>query len=149
MSNQFVTRSMRRLITMLVLTPGLVAIGCAGGDKPASVSGKVTYNGKPVTSGTVVLIGEGKNSDPGAVQADGTYAIARAPLGRVKVAFDNPPPVQSRPASPAQKNDPEFQEQAQEAARYVKTPEKYKDPDQSGLSFELRRGKNTCDIDLK
>src|SRR5207248_4958499 len=58
----------------------------------------------------VVLIGEdGKASDPGAVQPDGTYSIAKSPVGTVKVSFDNPPPPESRTSSggklPA--NDPE------------------------------------------
>jgi hypothetical protein len=132
------------------LGAALLVLGCGGsGDKPASVSGRVTYNGKPVTSGTVVLIGaDGKASDTGPVQPDGTYSIAHSPAGTVKVAFDNPPPPRVDPRTAAK--DPEAQEAAREAARYVPTPAHYRDAAKSGVTLDLKSGRNTnCDINLK
>jgi hypothetical protein len=145
---QHLTAGPRRLLPLLAAA---FLIGCGGGgDKPASVSGKVTYKGKTVTSGVVVLVGaDGKTSDPGTVQPDGTYSIAHAPAGAVKVSFDNPPPprVQRQPGAKA---DPEAQEAAREAARYVPTPLQYKDPAKSGVTLDLKRGKNAnCDINLQ
>ena len=143
----------RRFLVGLAAASLVGALGCSAGDRPASVSGRVTYNGKTVTSGVVVLIGEdGKASDPGAVQPDGTYSIAKSPIGTVKVSFDNPPPPESRTSSggklPA--NDPEAKENAEAAARYVATPPKYKDPAQSGLTLEIKKGKNSgMDIELR
>ena len=126
--------------------------GCAGGERPASVYGHVSYKGKPVTSGTVVFVSEdGKSSYPGQVQPDGSYAIAQAPVGEVRLSFDNPPPPRTAPPlgqkPPA--NDPEYQEAAKAASLYVPTPVHFKDPDKSGIIFDLRRGSNECDIDLK
>jgi hypothetical protein len=148
MNWQCVTAGPRRLLPLFAAA--LLAGGCGGGgDKPASATGKVTYNGKTVTSGVVVLVGaDGKVSDPGQVQPDGTYSIARAPAGSVKVSFDNPPPPVIDRKAPAK--DPEVQEARKEAARYVPTPLQYKDPAKSGVTLELKRGKNTnCDINLK
>jgi hypothetical protein len=145
------TQRARRLVVALGIAALLGAAGCGGGgDKPASVSGTVTYKGKPVTSGVVVLIGkDGKASDPGAVQADGTYRIAHAPVGTVTVVFDNPAP--ERPSgSKLPANDPEAQAEAETAKRYVPTPAKYKDPAKSGLTLEIKRGTNTGkDIELQ
>lgn len=127
----------------------MLASGCgAGGDKPASVSGRVTYNGKTITSGTVVLVGaDGKASDPGAVQSDGSYSIARSPAGTVKVVFDNPPPPPVDKQLPA--SDPESKAAAEAITRYVPTPQ-YKDPAKSGLTLELKAGKNpNSDINLR
>ncbi|HEY7308262.1 MAG TPA: hypothetical protein VH643_02765 [Gemmataceae bacterium] len=127
----------------------LLTSGCGmGGDRPATVSGRVTYNGKTVTSGTVVLVGaDGKASDPGAVQPDGTYSIARSPAGTVKVVFDNPPPPPIDKRLPA--SDPEFKEATDAAARYVPTPPQYQVPEKSGLTLELKAGKNAnSDINL-
>jgi hypothetical protein len=124
-----------------LFTAALLA-GCgAGGDKPASVSGHVTFNGKPVTSGTVTLVGpDGKASDPGTVKPDGTYSIAKSPAGKVKVGFDNPPPppVVNQPGVV----NPEAQEQAETAARYTPTPLAYSNPDQSGVTLDIKAGKN-------
>ena len=130
----------RRIPTSLALfASALLAAGC--GEKTASVSGHVTFNGKPVTSGTVVLVGaDGKSSDPGAVQADGAFSILKSPAGKVKVSFDNPPPP---PATnqPGVAN-PEAKEQAETAARYTPTPQNYKNPDQSGVTLDIKSGKN-------
>ncbi|HZY89941.1 MAG TPA: hypothetical protein VFE78_34280 [Gemmataceae bacterium] len=144
---QRIANAARRPLPFLALS--LLAGGCGGGgDKPASVSGKVTYKGKTVTSGVVVLVGaDGKKSDPGPVQPDGTYSIAHSPAGPVQVAFDNPAPpkVDRRTAA----KNPEAQEQAQDAARYVATPLQYGDPAKSGVSLTLKAGRNTdCDINL-
>ncbi len=143
-----------RSVFGLALALVLGGLGCGeASDKPASVSGRVTYKGKAVTSGIVVLVGkDGKVSDPGPVQADGTYKIAKAPVGPMKVSFDNPPPAHAT-APPGQKlpaHDPEAQENAKESARYVATPAKFKDPEHSGVTLEIKKGKNeNCDIALK
>jgi hypothetical protein len=145
MSSRF-SPAARRLGAFSLLVAGCLALaGCHGGKLPARVSGKVTYQGRPVTSGVVVLVGaDGKTSTPGVVGPDGTYRIAQAPAGRARVAFDNPPPQRVAP------DDPEAGNAAQEAARYVWTPPQYRDAAQSGLTLELKRGMNSNrDIELK
>jgi hypothetical protein len=136
----------RRLGPYSLLVAAILALaGCRGGDRPASVSGKVTYLGRPVTSGVVVLVGaDGKTSTPGAVGPDGTYRIAQAPAGTVRVAFDNPPPQRVAPGNP------EAGDAAQALARYVPTPLEYRDAARSGLTLELKRGTNPDrDIELR
>jgi len=152
MNKQLRTRTLRGFLAALFLLAVLGATGCSGA-KQASVTGRVSYKGKPVTSGTVVLFDQnGHASDLGNVQPDGTYTIARAPVGTDKVSFDNPPPPKTA-LPPGQKappaNDPEFAEAAKAKANYVPTPPQYKDPVQSGLTVEVKSGKNTIDIDLK
>jgi hypothetical protein len=131
-----------------LFTAALSAGGCGvGGDNPASVSGRVTFNGKPVTSGVVVLVGAGgKASDPGTVQPDGAFSIAKSPAGKVKVAFDNPTPP--RVVNEPGVANPEAKEQAETAARYTPTPQQYKNPDQSGVTLDLKAGKNE-NIEIK
>jgi hypothetical protein len=148
MQRQRATAYPAQALSLLAVT--LLASGCGGGgDKPASVSGHVTYNGKAVTSGTVVLLGaDGTASATGAVQPDGTYSIAKSPAGKVKVVFDNPPPPPVDRRLPA--DDPESRAAAEDAARYVPTPPHYKDPESSGLTLELQKGKNpNSDITLR
>jgi hypothetical protein len=136
----------RRLGPFSLLAAAFLGLaGCRGGNLPASVSGKVSYQGRPVTSGVVVLVGaDGKTSTPGAVGPDGTYRIAQAPAGTVRVAFDNPPPPHVAPGNLG------AGDAAQAFASYVPTPLKYTDAAQSGLTLELKRGMNpNRDIELK
>jgi hypothetical protein len=148
MQRRRATVGLAQALVLLAVT--LLASGCGGdSDKPASVSGRVTYNGKAVTSGTVVLLGaDGTASAASVVQPDGTYSIAKSPAGTVKVVFDNPRPWPVDRRLPA--DDPESRAAAEDIARYVPTPPHYKDPVMSGLTLELRAGKNpNSDITLR
>src|SRR5262245_11102874 len=67
----------------------LAAVGCGGrGD----VSGKVTYNGKPLVFGTVQFEASDKTIKQANIETDGSYFIAGVPVGEAKVAVssDNP-----------------------------------------------------------
>ena len=77
----------------------------------------------------------GETSPPGVVREDGTYRLTNAPVGPVKVSFDNPPPYVP-PRGPLSK---EAQEEAREARKlaslYVRTPPQYKNPEATAESF--------------
>jgi hypothetical protein len=144
-----VTPGFRYLLVLALLT-ALAAAGCGGG-KAAKVSGKVTYRGKVLTMGSVVLVGEDGHSARGAIQPDGTYEIDRAPVGKDRAAVSNPPPAGARggQALVGSPNDEEAKQARALAAQYVPTPEKYNDPQKSGLSFDVPSGGRTLDIDLQ
>jgi hypothetical protein len=128
----------------------MAATGCGG--RQGSVSGVVTYNGRPLTGGTVVFIGaDGKPSEPATIGPDGKYSATDVPAGRAKVAVDDPPPATPPPGSVPKEmaNDPEVREARSRAVSYVPIPPKYRDPDQSGLAFDVKSGSNTFDIPLR
>lgn len=50
------------------------AVGCSSSNL-ASVKGTVTYNDKPVTSGTISFIADDKPAAYGELQPDGTYTL--------------------------------------------------------------------------
>jgi hypothetical protein len=139
-----------RVLGTALLLAALLLTGCRA--RVTTVSGTVRYHGNPVTSGTVVFVGENHRvSFPAPIQADGTYTASRVPVGSVKVAVDNPRPVfigisnlGPRPTA----DDPEVKANRDAAARYVPTPPKYRDPDQSGISLEVQGGANQFDITL-
>lgn len=139
----------RRPAAALVLAVASV-VGC--GAPTATVTGVVTYKGSRVTSGYVVFIDDtGRATLPASVGADGSFAIAKATVGRARVSFDNPPPTRPpcvEPGSPAT-DDPEHQQMVKALGRYVATPPRFKDPNTSGIGFELRPGPNRCDIVLE
>lgn len=64
--------AIRRLC--LVLAVLVNAVGCSSSNL-VSVKGKVTYNDKPVTSGTISFLAEDKPAAYGDLQPDGTYAL--------------------------------------------------------------------------
>jgi hypothetical protein len=104
--------------------------GCDTGPKLrpdwAIVSGSVTFHGKPLTGGSVVWCTE-KEGTPimrgGAIREDGTFSLD-APIGPAKVAIHT---VDMKKVNPA---------------RYIEIPTKYADPDQSGLTYEVKAGEN-------
>jgi hypothetical protein len=134
----------------LLLIASASVLGC--GSPTAIVTGKVTYKGKPVTSGVVVFIDDGGRATlPANVRADGAFDISRAFLGRARVSFDNlaPPPLPKiKPGSPLAE-DAEFKQMAAAVENYTATPPKYKDPTNSGIVFDLKPGRNECNIDLE
>src|SRR4051812_83435 len=83
------TKGQRFLIFPLAFL--VFALGCGGGNPnaPAKVSGKVDYNGKPVTLGTVKLVPKG--GGPGyaaAIKPDASYMASDLPVGEMTVAVD-------------------------------------------------------------
>ncbi len=69
---------------LLVLAPLvlLLAAGCTKGNRKANatVSGKVTYMGKPVTGGNMTFHAEGFGNTPAYVKPDGSYVGTDLPV---------------------------------------------------------------------
>lgn len=82
-------RPLLRLLPALALVGTLV--GC-GGDKRATVTGKVTVGGKgPLTGGNIrfVSVADPNKVGGGQIKPDGTYEVNDAPVGDCKVVIDN------------------------------------------------------------
>jgi hypothetical protein len=139
----------------------LTALGCGSGS--ATVSGRVTYKGEPLTAGDIIIYGANGKIDSGPISADGTYAIYKAPVGDVKIAVLTPKPLPpQRPPGPGVRKDQGertrkriFKEAVPPAptvpppVKVVPIPDRYKEPDKSGLNFTLKPGEQTIDLDLK
>src|SRR5215475_5718606 len=66
----------------------IVGCGASNGD----VTGKVTYQGKNVASGTVLIVGSDSLPYYGTIHDDGTYTVSRVPAGLAKIAVLSPGP---------------------------------------------------------
>jgi hypothetical protein len=138
----------RPALSLLAL---LVLLGAAGCSSNGSVTGKVTYKGAPLGSGTVVFIGP-KASATADLDAEGNYTILKAPLGAVRVTVETMPPPSG--SGGGGKDKPVAM--AMDASggpstpqgKYVPIPAKYKDPSTSGLTYTVVSGKQTHDIPL-
>ena len=146
---------MRALIGAAVGVAVLTAAGCGGGT--ADVAGKVTFQGKPVVFGTVLVIGADGVPMAGAIQKDGTYRVSGVKLGAAKVTVSSPPPPGSRKAAGRRGGrdvidderivaeepvDPEL------VRNWFPIPERYADPAKSDLATDVKPGQ-PFDIDLK
>jgi hypothetical protein len=122
----------------------LAAIGCGGrGD----VSGKVTYKGKPLVWGTVQFEGSDGVVKHGNIQPDGTYTVEAVATGNVKAAVSSLNP-QSSDFQPIQREGQAPRKPRPEVKGWFPIPDKYDTPFKSGLTYEIKRGQNTIDIDL-
>jgi len=120
--------------------------GCSSsGPEMARVSGRVTYDGKPVPKGTISFqaVGPGGRNATGVLGPDGTYTLQTeqpgdgAQLGEYRVAISARDDVvldytPEKPVPPK---------------RLV--PEKFEDPKTSDLKATVKSGRNDFPFDLK
>jgi len=122
------------------------AAGCGGrANETGDVSGKVTINGKPVTAGIVKFFpADGREPVHTGLGPDGTYRATGVPVGRSKVAIETLPFRQLTPPPPAiakQLGGPR--------TKYVPIPAKYEKPESSGLHYDVKKGAQEWEIELK
>lgn len=116
---------------LIVAVVGLVA-GPACGPRHGEVSGRVTVDGAPLDYGIVNFVARGAASSAPVV--DGRFAAGGVPLGSVKIAVRAlPRPVVAEPA-------------AASARPYAPLPERYLSPEQSGLTLDVKAGRQSHDI---
>lgn len=124
------------------MLPGLalvLAAGCGGGDTHP-VSGRVVFDdGEPMESG-FVLFKPAKGGPSRGVVTDGSYQLSTlgendgAPAGSYKVAIIPDTPGDYDPDS---------------GKGFVpKAPQQYFSPETSGLTFEVKPGKNQADFTI-
>jgi hypothetical protein len=160
------------LLGLLITFPALLlALGCSPGK--ADVSGTVMYNGKPVAGGNVVFLPEdgGKGGGSATVDKEGNFSLTNTSPGKMKVYITVPEKPKGAPGGapkmmPDDKKkdmkkgpdasklppgvDPKmFDPNAVDQNSFVEIPKRYKDVGTSGLTFEIKPGKNTFAIELK
>jgi hypothetical protein len=152
------------ILAVAVLVIGvLFYAGWAGsGSATAEVSGRVTFEGKPVGFGTIVMVPErGSGVGTGTIK-DGAYVIPTAPVGRVRISIvGSKIPFEQRPRAETKgeyfKRRGELADKAAAKGEPVPDdppdpndlPGKYSNDQVSGLTFEVKPGKNTYSPDLK
>jgi hypothetical protein len=138
----------RRPALLAVLLAALA--GCAGGK--SALTGKVTYKGKAIVFGTVVVQGADGLQIPGTINPDGTYRVTGIAAGKalVGVVSRDPGPTAAPKGRVSGKTsrDAEDGPGPADRPRWFALPQKYEDPSRSGLTTTLRPGANQYDIEL-
>jgi len=128
----------------------LLAAGC--GSSTSTVAGTVTYRGRPVTGGSVILYCEDRQIVRGLIGVDGRYAIPNVPLGTAVVTVQphprQPEGLRLPQHLPPSVNGPVPPTGPPGTAPAVPLPPRYALPEESGLSVTVGRDHLTYDIDL-
>jgi hypothetical protein len=142
----------------------LLAI-CTGCSSKGTVSGKVTYQGKPVPAGTIIFVPQAGGGFSANIR-DGEYKIEHLPEGPVKIAVSTPantapmkgligkmqlPPemLQKLPPEMLQKLRPgKSVEETSPDTPTVSIPPRFQDPEKSGLTYTVKGGSQVFDINL-
>lgn len=136
----------RRTWCALAVAASLLPLACGKtGPQMARVTGKVTYEGKPVPKGTITFVAtapDGRNA-VGTLDANGTYRLQTEQPGdgallgdyKVTISAHDEPVLDYIPAKPV--------------APKLLAPAKYESPTSSDLKATVRAGSNSIDFDLK
>jgi hypothetical protein len=119
-------------LAALVLPP---TSGAQKEGENGTVAGKVTYLGKPLKGGLVEFVSRRNKIVRAKIAEDGTYRMTNVPPQQYRIAVETDS-VKPGPGQPGN-------------GKYVKIPEKYGNWLKSGLTVEVKPGKQTHDIALK
>ena len=128
------------LITVLVIW----AVDCTPSVPTGTVVGQAVYKGVPVPEGCLVtFISNSGFATLGTVDAKGEYKVS------VTVPGVDGPEMSDEDERKFMAGDPTTVAKFSQKQQKRPIPEKYSDMVRSDLSFEIKAGSNTYDIDLK
>jgi hypothetical protein len=123
-----------------------LALGCSGPKETGEISGKVTYRGEKLSGGTVGFIADdGREIKTAQITAEGAYKIAKVPVGQAAITVVTPPPDFEEQLG---KDKSSLKPTAKPDAPVVSIPKKYSKPSSSGLTYQVKSGSQTHDINL-
>jgi hypothetical protein len=119
-------------------------------DSGATLEGTVKYGDAQVPLAQIVVLGE-KTQGIGQVDEDGRYRVASAPLGEVKIGVNTEAmrgEMISRQMAQSYKGPGAKGGGRAPPLKFVSLPQKYAEPDTSGVKTTIKKGKNEFDIVL-
>jgi len=141
-------------ISVISWLPFVFLSACiCGCGNTATVTGKVNYQGRPVTYGSVIFICTDKIARSGVIEPDGSYSVEGVPPGNVTIAVISRNPSMGRSVvrgeKPAQPGKKETSSQELVVKKWFPLPPKFENPKNSGLGCAISSGRVSYDIDLK
>ena len=114
----------------------VVSIGCHGESDPATVTGKIMFDGVPLTSGQVIAVTDTGNMARADIKGDGSFELF---CSQTNPGAD---PCKYRVAVLAYEGDDVDLKSNPEAPRQLLVPQRYTEPHTSGLEFKVTTGEN-------
>jgi hypothetical protein len=137
----------------LRLLAAALLIGVCGCGNTATVTGKVTYQGRPVTHGSVIFLNADGTARSGVIEPDGCYSVTGVTPGEVRIAVLSRDPSSGREqARSARSGDRPKRGTAPAktaSTTWFPLPRQLEDPAQSGLRCTVGAGHIGHDIDLR
>lgn len=135
---------MRTILWLAVLSLAAAGMGCGSGKAGgAKVLGTVKYRGNALPSGTVTFFDAKKEIVGSASIENGSYSMADVPPGKVNVSVTTPPRVEANPNHRSPQGRP-----SAAPLPVVPIPAQYGNPQHSGLSYDVKPGKQDFPIEL-
>ena len=134
---------LRAAIPMLAI----LVVGC--GSSFGEVTGKVTYNSRPLASGNVMFLASDGRPYDAEIDASGNYVLHKAPVGLARIAVSCLTPVARdgpRPAKQGESRVGALDESKPKNASAI--PLRYGDFAESNLFVTIGAGRTTHDIEL-
>ena len=133
-------RTLRLFPLALILCP--VLSGCGGSFSRTEVTGRVTYNGKPITrsGGTIAFLGSDGVPHPAEIDGEGNYRAAGVCVGENKVSVfytSVPAPTTPRKRVPGTVRQPAMPNATPESVYLI--PSTYAVPETSGLNVVVEK----------
>jgi len=120
----------------LILFGVVALLGCSNKKPVGSISGKVTYKGNPVTTGSINFYAAERGMAAEAkMDASGNFSIKELEVGTYKVYISPPVPEQLPPGTPPKKEK-------------FEVPAKYQDPARSTITKDVKAGPNDIPVDI-
>jgi hypothetical protein len=135
-------RIIKVCVPVVLLAVAATVPGCGKGRALAPVSGKVTYQGKPLTLGCVMLQPKSGQPSTGDIQPDGTFQMVTRGEGNGAAVGKNMVLIVCR-ESPSPEARAKAAAARQETVRGKSLiPEKYSSYDTSGITVDVHPGTN-------
>jgi len=134
--------SFHRYAFVLTATIFVVIAGCSG-VKKVTVKGTVSYEGKRVSSGMLQFVGPEGAYSASMVQPDGTFIMTDVLPGETKVG------VMESPQGSGSSSSGDNKASAPPKVTPSSLPEKFRDPQKSGVSVTIAADTRELHIDLK
>lgn len=128
-----------------LLVAAVTLAGAAGCGGTGTVSGKVSYRGRPVVVGSVIILSADNTARSGVIEADGTYVVKQVRPGPVRIGVTSRDPTKSRTSGekpkPGEKKKPD--------KSWFPLPRRLEDPTTSGLTATVTAGMVRHDIEIQ
>ena len=142
-------------VSWLALALLVFLVGC-GSNATGSVSGKVTFEGKPVVFGSVTILGSDKKTRSGTIDKDGHFTVEKVAVGEAHIGVISPNPnIQGdfkkgrRGKSKGTDNEETGTQLPKEVlAKWFPISPDYENPEKSGFTLTVQEGTNPFDITL-
>ncbi len=115
----------------------------------ATLEGTITYGNEPIQFAMIQIKSAG-GATTGSVKEDGRYHVENVPVGEIQIGVNTSAAMgefQSKMmAAGVYKGTEAHGKGKVQGPRFVAVPEKYFNPDTSGLKTTIKKGTNTYDI---